>query len=44
MKFVLAPDKFKNSLTALEFCNAVAEGIEAILPEAEIIKLPLADL
>ncbi|NOY48071.1 MAG: glycerate kinase [Chlorobi bacterium] len=43
MKFVLAPDKFKNSLTGLEFCNAVAEGILKVIPEAEIIKLPLAD-
>ncbi len=43
MKFVLAPDKFKDSLTGLEFCNAVAEGILKVIPEAEIIKLPLAD-
>lgn len=43
MKFVLAPDKFKNSLTGLEFCNAVEEGILKVIPHAEITKLPLAD-
>ena len=43
MKIVLAPDKFKNSLTGLEFCNAVEEGINAIQSDVEIVKLPLAD-
>jgi len=43
MKFVIAPDKFKDSLTGLEFCNAVSEGILSILTHAEIVKLPLAD-
>ncbi|WP_298556516.1 glycerate kinase [uncultured Algibacter sp.] len=43
MKIVIAPDKFKNSLTGLEFCNAVEEGIRATMPDTEIIKLPLAD-
>lgn len=43
MKIILAPDKFKNSLTGLEFCNAVEEGILAINTEVDILKLPLAD-
>lgn len=43
MKIVIAPDKFKNSLTGLEFCNAVEAGISSINKEAEILKLPLAD-
>ncbi len=43
MKFILAPDKFKGSLTGIEFCNAVEEGIKSVLPNSEIIKLPLAD-
>jgi len=43
MNIVLAPDKFKGSLTGLEFCNAVAQGLKKVLPDAEIIKLPLAD-
>jgi len=43
VKFVLSPDKFKGSLTGIEFCDVVEEGIIAVLPEAEILKLPLAD-
>lgn len=43
MKIVLAPDKFKNSLTGLEFCDAVEAGIKTITPDVEIVKSPLAD-
>jgi len=43
VKFVLAPDKFKGSLTGIEFCDVVEEGILTVLPEAEILKVPLAD-
>ncbi len=43
MKIVLAPDKFKGSLTGTQFCNAVEEGIKQVLPDTEIVKLPLAD-
>lgn len=43
MKLVIAPDKFKGSLSGIEFCDAVEEGIKSVLPQAEIVKLPLAD-
>ncbi|MFY0713349.1 glycerate kinase [Seonamhaeicola sp. NFXS20] len=43
MKVVIAPDKFKNVLTGIAFCNAVEEGIKLVISEVEIIKLPLAD-
>lgn len=43
MKFVIAPDKFKESLTGFEFCKAVAEGISLIIPDAEVVHCPLAD-
>lgn len=43
MKFILAPDKFKGSLTGIKFCDAVEEGIKSVLPKAEIVKMPLAD-
>lgn len=43
MKIILAPDKFKNSLTGIEFCNAVEEVFKNFRPDIEIIKLPLAD-
>ena len=43
MKIVLAPDKFKGSLTGLEFCNAVLKGLLKVIPKAEVVFLPLAD-
>lgn len=43
MKIVIAPDKFKGSLTGIDFCNAVERGIRKHLNDVEIIKLPLAD-
>ncbi len=43
MKIVLAPDKFKGSLTGLQFCAAAEKGIKEVFPKAEIIKLPLSD-
>ncbi len=43
MKFVIAPDKFKGSLTGFEFCDAVKEGLQMVFPNAEILEMPLAD-
>ncbi|TYA70065.1 glycerate kinase [Seonamhaeicola marinus] len=43
MKIVLAPDKFKNSLSGLAFCEAVESGISKVRKDVEFIKLPLAD-
>ncbi|MGB5437894.1 MAG: glycerate kinase [Maribacter sp.] len=43
MKFVIAPDKFKGSLSAFEFCAAVEEGLRMVFKEATILKMPLAD-
>lgn len=40
---LIAPDKFKGSLTAREVCDALAEGLRAVRPEAEVRLLPLAD-
>ena len=43
MKIVLAPDSFKESMTAKEACDAMERGIKKVLPEAECIKVPMAD-
>ncbi len=43
MKIIIAPDKFKGSLTGMEFCKAVEEGVKEIIPDTEILWLPLAD-
>ena len=43
MKFVLAPDSYKGSLTAKQACDAMEIGIRRVIPQAEIIKVPMAD-
>lgn len=43
MKIVLIPDSLKESLSAFEVAEAMANGIRSVLPEAEIISCPLAD-
>ncbi|RYM05953.1 glycerate kinase [Sporolactobacillus sp. THM7-7] len=43
MKVVIAPDSFKESLTALEAAEAIESGLRRIWPDAELIKVPMAD-
>ncbi|MEL6670313.1 MAG: glycerate kinase, partial [Bacteroidota bacterium] len=43
MRILLAPDKFKGSLTAFEVCEALKRGIQSSVPEADIISHPMAD-
>lgn len=43
MKIVIAPDKFRGSLTGIEFCWIVKEAIWEILPDVEIVEAPVAD-
>ena len=43
MKIVAAPNAFKDSLTATEAAAAMAEGIAVVLPEAEVVQVPVAD-
>jgi glycerate kinase len=43
MKILIAPDKFKGSLSASQVCDAIEAGVLKKYPNAEIIKLPLAD-
>jgi len=40
---VIAPDKFKGSLTARDAALAIERGIRRALPDAEIVRLPMAD-
>jgi glycerate kinase len=42
-RFLIAPDKFKGSLTALEAAEAIAEGIRRIEPDAELDLCPISD-
>lgn len=43
MKIAIAPDSFKESMTAKEVCESVERGILSIFPNWEIIKIPMAD-
>jgi glycerate 2-kinase len=43
MRFLLAPDKYKGSLTAIQVVQAMAEGIALVDPRFESRLLPLAD-
>lgn len=43
MKIIIAPDSFKESLTALAVADAIERGFSEIFPDAEYIKLALAD-
>lgn len=43
MKIVIAPDSFKESLSAMEVANAIERGLKKVLPEAEFVKVPMAD-
>ena len=43
MRVVVAPDKFKGSLTAPEAARAMARGVKAVAPLASIDEVPMAD-
>ncbi len=43
MKIVIAPDSYKESLSALEVANAIEQGFREIWPDADYVKLPVAD-
>jgi glycerate 2-kinase len=42
-KILIAPDSFKGSLTAHEVAAAIERGIQQLLPDAQLIKLPISD-
>ncbi|HEX8595821.1 MAG TPA: glycerate kinase [Pseudomonas sp.] len=43
MKIVIAPDSFKDSLSAQGVADAIASGLAQVWPNAELIKCPMAD-
>lgn len=43
MKIILAPDSFKQGLCALDVATALEAGIRRVLPQAECVKVPMAD-
>lgn len=43
MKIVIAPDSFKESLSALNVARAIEEGFRQVYPQAEYVIVPMAD-
>lgn len=43
MRILIAPDKFKGSLTAAEAATAIAEGALRVYPDAVVTRFPIAD-
>jgi glycerate kinase len=43
MKVVIAPDSFKESLTAKQVCQAIENGLRRVWTDAEIVHVPVAD-
>jgi glycerate kinase len=43
MKIIIAPDKFKGSLSSEEACKAISDGVLQIHPHATVCSLPMAD-
>jgi Glycerate kinase family len=43
MHVVIAPDSFKRSLSALGVAEAMERGVRSVFPEAEVLKVPIAD-
>ena len=43
MKIVIAPDSFKESLSAPEVALAIERGIKRALPQATVVRVPMAD-
>ena len=43
MKIVIAPDSFKESLSAPEVALAIERGVKRAIPQATIVRVPMAD-
>lgn len=43
MNILIAPDKFKGSLTAKEVCEAIQSGLLQVDPHLTIVSIPMAD-
>ena len=43
MKIVIAPDSYKESLSATEVAQAIEKGFREIFPDAQYVSVPVAD-
>ena len=43
MKIVIAPQTFKGSISALDAAHAMRDGVLRVVPDAEVVPVPVAD-
>jgi len=43
MKILIAPDSFKGTNTSIRVATHIENGIRRVMPDAEIVKIPIAD-
>lgn len=43
MKIVIAPDSYKGSVSAVGVAEAMERGVRKVFPDAEVVKMPIAD-
>ena len=43
IKIVIAPDSFKECLSAFEVADAIADAVKEAVPTAQVVTLPLSD-
>ncbi len=43
MRVIVAPDSYKGSVSATDAATAMESGVKAVFPDAQVVKIPLAD-
>ncbi len=43
MRIIVAPDSFKESLTAYQAAQSISQGIKKVFPTAQVVQVPLSD-
>jgi glycerate kinase len=43
VRVIVAPDSYKGSLSAVEVAAAMARGVRAAFPDADVVEIPIAD-
>jgi glycerate 2-kinase len=43
LRIIVAPNSFKGSLSATQAANAIARGVLEVMPDAEVLEVPVAD-
>ena len=43
LKIVTAMDSFKGTMSSIEACERVKNGVQDVMPDAEVVCIPVAD-